>query len=135
MMPVSPLTMWQVQFHMLHQQLKFLVCFKNTIEFSTKILCSTALTRQVKQYSRFIELSQHGQLKHHSNPYCFWKKYSSEFPVLALLAKPILSIPVSSASVERVFSQGGIIIRQHRSSMTSSTLSMLTFLKCNENFL
>ena len=88
-----------------------------------------------KQYAKYIELSRRGQLKHDNDSLLFWKKNSSEFPALASLAKRILSIPASSASVERVFSQGGIIIRPHRSRMNSKTLSMLTFLKCNTGLL
>ena len=34
----------------------------------------------------------------------FWKNYQSEFPRLALLAQKYLSVPASSASVERMFS-------------------------------
>ena len=74
-----------------------------------------------KQYAKYIELSRHEQLQHDYDSLGFWKKYSSEFPVLAMLAERIISIPASSAPVKRVFSQGGIIIRQHRLSMTSNT--------------
>ena len=73
-----------------------------------------------KQYPRYIELSRHGQLKHDNNPLRFGKNIYLNFWLLALLAKHILSVPASSAPVKRVFSQGGIIIWQHQSSMTSN---------------
>lgn len=42
-----------------------------------------------------------------------------------------LSVPASSSPIERVFSQGGIIMRPHRAKMSDSRLSALIFLKCN----
>ena len=66
-----------------------------------------------KQNARYIELCWHGQLKHDNNLLRFWKNYLSEFLALAELAKRILSIPGSSAPVERIFSEGGISIWQH----------------------
>lgn len=39
--------------------------------------------------------------------------------------------PATSAPVERVFSQSGLIIRPHRARMTDSLLETLVFLKCN----
>ena len=116
-----------------HAKLPRLLLKYNRISNKNSVLDSPNTAR--KQYTTYIEQSRHGQLKHDNNPLRFWRKHSPEFPALAALAKQILSIPASSAPVERVFSQGGIIIRPHRSSMTCNTLSMLTFLKCNENLL
>ena len=42
-----------------------------------------------------------------------------------------LSVPASSAPVERVFSQGGTILKPHRSRMSDTMLAKLIFLKCN----
>lgn len=53
------------------------------------------------------------------------------YPTLSKLAIKILSIPATSAPVERVFSQSGFLFRQHRASMTRTTLQQLTMLKCN----
>ena len=44
----------------------------------------------------------------------------------------VLSAPASS-SPKRVFSQGGLIIKPNRSSMSNDELSNLIFLKCNIN--
>jgi len=41
------------------------------------------------------------------------------------------SVPASSAALECVFSQGGIILRLHRACMREKMLSALIFLKCN----
>ena len=92
MIPVSSLTM-QFQLHILHQQLKKY----NRIFNKNSVLDSPDTAR--KQYASYIELSRHGQLKHGNNSFCFWKKYSSEFPPLALLAKPEFSKlgPVTTA--------------------------------------
>lgn len=63
----------------------------------------------------------------------FWTndKVRSAMPNLARLAIRVLSVPASSASVERVFSHGSIILRPHRSSLTDTHLSELIILKCN----
>lgn len=42
-----------------------------------------------------------------------------------------LSVPASSAPIERVFSHGGIIMRPHRARLGDTMLSKLIFLKCN----
>ena len=58
-------------------------------------------------------------------------KSSNTYPTLSKLAMKVLSIPATSAPVERVFSQSGFLIRQHRASMSRTTLQQLTMLKCN----
>lgn len=57
----------------------------------------------------------------------FWKKTSEnpEFKILAkllILANKLLSIPASSASIERVFSQTGFIVRQNRNKLEDRLL-------------
>ena len=42
-------------------------------------------------------------------------------------------IPPSSAPVERVFSQGGLIMRLNRARLGDEILSSLVYLKCNSN--
>ncbi|XP_067928096.1 uncharacterized protein [Watersipora subatra] len=51
---------------------------------------------------------------------------------LSKLALKVLSVPASSAPIERVFSKSGFIMRPHRSSLTSENLRKLVFLKCNK---
>lgn len=65
----------------------------------------------------------------------FWKEVSKKLPTLYKLAYRVLSVPASSAPVERIFSRGGIIMRPHRARLSSDMLSMLMFLKCKENII
>ncbi|CAF2109333.1 unnamed protein product [Rotaria magnacalcarata] len=58
-------------------------------------------------------------------------KSSKIYPTLSKLVMKFLSIPATSAPVERVFSQSGFLFRQHRASMTRTTVQQLTMLKCN----
>lgn len=48
------------------------------------------------------------------NALVFWAKNHARFPQLHNLALKVLSVPASSAPVERVYSRGGIIMRPHR---------------------
>ena len=50
---------------------------------------------------------------------------------LSTLFSRVFCVPASSAPVERVFSQSGLIMRPHRSRMSDSLLETLVFLKCN----
>ena len=64
-----------------------------------------------------------------------WHKMCHAFPTFSQIAKRILCIPASLAQIERVFSQGGIFMRPHRSSLSSDMLKMLLYLKRNEDIL
>jgi len=61
----------------------------------------------------------------------FWHQHKNTMDKLYLSALRALSVPASSAAVERVFSRGGIIMRPHRASMSDKLLSNLVFLHCN----
>ncbi|KAK0148861.1 hypothetical protein N1851_010714 [Merluccius polli] len=65
----------------------------------------------------------------------FWLKNKDKYRHLHALAVQVLSVPASSAPVERVFCAGGLIMRPHRASLGSEMLSSLIFLKCNKPFL
>ncbi|CAF1635794.1 unnamed protein product [Adineta steineri] len=54
------------------------------------------------------------------------------YPCLYQLALKYLSVPATSASIERIFSQSGFIMRPHRASLTAKNVCLLTFLKCNK---
>ena len=56
------------------------------------------------------------------------KFFNKLFP----LAMGTLSVPATSAPVERVFSRGGIIMRPHRAQLSDKLLSNLIFLKCDQ---
>ncbi|XP_078026436.1 zinc finger BED domain-containing protein 4-like [Epinephelus lanceolatus] len=62
----------------------------------------------------------------------FWSKNQEHFPQLHNVALKVLSIPASSAPVERVFSRGGILMRPHRARLGHKMLQFLVFLKCNQ---
>ena len=70
-----------------------------------------------------------------TNPLNFWKLNGSNFPKLSNLAKHYLSIPASSAPVERLFSIAGKIFRPDRCSMTDTVFQKLIAIKCNGHIL
>ena len=55
----------------------------------------------------------------------------SDFATLLPLFERVLCAPASSAPVERIFSQSGLIVRPHQAKMSDQLLEALTFLKCN----
>lgn len=65
----------------------------------------------------------------------FLLKSSNNYSTLSKVASKVLSIPATSASVERTFSQSGFLFRQHRASMSRTTLQQLTMLKRNRDLI
>lgn len=61
----------------------------------------------------------------------FWSKNKDRYPQLHALAVKLLSVPASSAPVERIFSRGGLIMRPHHARLGSRMVSSLIFLKSN----
>jgi len=56
---------------------------------------------------------------------------SDRFWQLSKLFSRLLCCPATSAPVERVFSQSGLLMRAHRARMSDPVLETLVFLKCN----
>lgn len=65
------------------------------------------------------------------DPLAWWASKAHEFPGLARLAMFYLSIPATSAAVERLFSFTGLTITQLRSCLSSVSLEELVFLRKN----
>jgi len=61
----------------------------------------------------------------------FWQVNKQTLNLLFEPALRALSVPASSAPVERIFSHGGIVMSPHRARMTDKTLTSIVFLKCN----
>ena len=85
---------------------------------------TTSIPSQISKYFDKIQTAD-------SDALVFWEENKAKFPQMSKLAMKALSVPASSAPVERVFSVGGIIMRPHRSRLRSTMLNSLVFLKCN----
>ena len=86
------------------------------------------VTRQVNEY---MEAIRKLPVNIRANTGAFWLKYENEWPELASYAKRVLTVPASSAAVERVFSAGGAILRPSRRRLSDRLFEILMFLKCN----
>ncbi|KAL3872287.1 hypothetical protein ACJMK2_040221 [Sinanodonta woodiana] len=65
------------------------------------------------------------------NPLMWWKVNETSFPLLAKLAKMLLTIPATSVPSERVFSTAGDVVSAQRASLTGENVDILIFLKKN----
>ena len=63
----------------------------------------------------------------------FTKKHL--YPCLYRLGLKYLSVPATTAPIERVFSQSGYVMRPHRATLTGKNVCLLSFLKCNKDLL
>ncbi|CAO2176487.1 unnamed protein product [Urochloa humidicola] len=66
------------------------------------------------------------------NVLAWWKKNSDAYPVLSLMARDFLSIPVSTVSSESAFSAAGRILGKDRTSLSPETLEALV---CSKDWL
>jgi hypothetical protein len=55
----------------------------------------------------------------------WWKANTLKYRILSMLAKDILSIPITTVSSESTFSAGGRVIDPHRASLSIDTVQML----------
>lgn len=67
------------------------------------------------------------------DPLAFWREHAHKFPSLASIAPGYLSIPASSAPVERLFSIAGKVFRPERCELADSTFETLMFVRCNNS--
>lgn len=70
-----------------------------------------------------------------SDPLAWWKIYKSEFPNLSLLSRKYLCIQGTSVPCERLFSYGGNVITDKRTSLSAEHAEQLIFLSKNSHLI
>ena len=62
-------------------------------------------------------------------PLTFWLENKDKYPILSQIARKYLQIPATSASSERFFSQGALIINKIRNKLSKETFEQIICLK------
>lgn len=65
----------------------------------------------------------------------FWKEHAIKMPILARLARKVLSIPMTSTPSERNFSHSGKIVNSRRSCILPSNVDKQIFIHNNYDFI
>lgn len=68
------------------------------------------------------------------DPLTFWKEHEQQYPVLASLARDVLSIPATGAGVERLFNSARDICHYRRGSLHATTIQDLMMFMCTTRF-
>ena len=70
-------------------------------------------------------------LSKESDPLSYWKEKRPSFPLLGRIAAKYLSIPATSAPVEKLFSVAGKFIQPERCRLTDTVFEKLIYIECN----
>lgn len=82
-----------------------------------------------REYGNYIKISEIVD-----DPLQWWKKNAVSFPYLSALAKVVLSIPASSASTERHFSESGGLISKKKAQLDPLNAQKIMFVHDNFRF-
>ena len=105
-----------------------LVCGKRRVEFAFAQFASQNSDARSERSELDIYLEDPRILvrsDENFNVLAWWKKNSDAYPVLSLMARDFLAIPVSTVSSESAFSAAGRILGKDRTSLSPETLEAL----------
>ena len=93
----------------------------------------TGSTERIKndELDKYLRMNIEDNLKQ-SNPLPFWKHHQHKFPCLLLLAHRLFSIPVTLAAVERSFSAAELAVTERRSSLDSTSVNDILFVRSTQ---
>ncbi|KAM3238296.1 zinc finger BED domain-containing protein RICESLEEPER 2-like [Capsicum annuum] len=80
------------------------------------------------ELQKYLDEANEGETNNF-NVLFWWKIHSSRFPILAEMARDVLSFPISSVASECTFSTGGRILDSFRSSLTPKLVQTLVCLQ------
>lgn len=76
---------------------------------------ANSVTRDKDEYTRYVEGQPSTEVI--DDMLGWWRAHADEYPILAKMAVDVLSIPATSAEIERVFSQAGRLLSDDRNSL------------------
>ena len=87
---------------------------------------STKINIEIALYIQF------SKVPYEQDPLKWWSLNCTTYPFLSVLAKKYLTIQATSVASERVFSKGGLVVTDHRASLTNDHVSELVYLSMNK---
>jgi hypothetical protein len=92
--------------------------------------CSGApLVPTTTELSSYLESDTVTQFQDDFSVLAWWHEHKLTYPVLSILAKDVMTVPVSTISSESAFSTTGRIIEERRRKLGSDTVEMLALVK------
>lgn len=88
-----------------------------------------------EQIAKFVRILDEGDFVPDVNCFDFWREHYDEFSAFADLAFQMLSIPATSASVERLFSAAGVSASGRRTTIGPALLEAEAIAKYNKKLL
>jgi hypothetical protein len=85
-------------------------------------------SKKLDELDRYLNLEL-DKFRLTSNPLKFWNDQQEKFPRLSRLARRIFSIPATSASVERQFSEAGLVIQERRTNLNPEQLDNILLIR------
>ena len=98
-------------------------------EVSAASISSSSFGSQVSELTMYLDSDPLTVFDDGFDILSWWHEHKSNYPILSLLAKDVLIVPVSTISSESVFSLAGRLIEERRRSLTSEMVEILTCLK------
>ena len=93
---------------------------------------ATSSASNASELVSYLDCDTLNQLTDEFNILNWWHQHKLTYPVLSIIAKDILTVPVSTISSESTFSMTGRIIEERRRKLKPEMVEMLTCIKdCN----
>ena len=96
---------------------------------TTLLQAASSLGSNVSELVSYLDCDTVNHLDDDFNILDWWHQHKLTYPVLSIMAKDILTIPVSTISSESTFSMTGRIIKERRRKLKPEMVEMLTCIK------
>ena len=93
---------------------------------------SSSSTSTASEFSVYLDSDNITSYEDDFDILLWWRDHKLTYPILSIMAKDIMSVPVSTCSSESCFSLLGRIIEERRWCLLPGTVEMLTYLKDRE---
>lgn len=102
------------------------------LDEESKCIADNEISKELDMYIKTPLLNMKIQTEF-SNPLAWWKIHKDAFPVLSVLARKYLCIPVTSASCKRVFTTEGLEASERRPLVPPKDIPRLLFLNDSQD--